>query len=263
MRNILLTIEYDGSAYSGWQIQPNVPTVQGEIEKALRRAMDRDIRISGTSRTDAGVHAFGQRASMLIEDGIPLERIPLAVNNALPPDIRIVSAEQKDEDFHARFSASGKKYVYKMKHHPSAFDARYYYEVEPGLDMEKIAKAAEIIRGTHDFKCFEAAGSDIRESTVRTIWFLEMKPECFKDPTGCGADEGYELVVKGDGFLYNMVRIITGTLIDVGRGRIPVDEIYEMLEKGDRTLAGHTAPPQGLYLAEVFYGEDDQWKTHA
>ena len=257
-RNILITIEYDGGAYSGWQIQPNVPTVQGEIQNALRRVLGRDIKINGTSRTDAGVHALGQRASFVLEPGIPTERIAFALNNALPKDIRILKAEEKDADFHARFSARGKKYIYRMKNRASAFDARYYYEVEAGLDMDAVHEAAKIIEGTHDFKCFEAAGADPKDSTVRTIWSLTM------DETHSDAKQpdGYELVVTGDGFLYNMVRIITGTLVDVGRGRLSAEDIYEMLEKKDRTLAGHTAPPEGLYLAEVFYGEDDQWKTH-
>lgn len=258
-RNILITIEYDGGAYSGWQIQPNVPTVQGEIQNALRRVLGRDIKINGTSRTDAGVHALGQRASFHIEPGIPTERIPYALNNALPKDIRIIAAEEKEADFHARFSAVGKKYIYRMKHRVSAFDARYFYEVEDGLDMDAVREAAKIICGTHDFKCFEAAGADPKDSTVRTIYSLSMEPASY----GGDAPDGYELVVMGDGFLYNMVRIITGTLIDTGRGRLSAGDIYEMLEKKDRTLAGHTAPPEGLYLAEVFYGEDDQWKTHA
>ncbi|MBQ3924788.1 MAG: tRNA pseudouridine(38-40) synthase TruA [Firmicutes bacterium] len=263
-RNILITIEYDGSAYSGWQIQPNVPTVQGEVQNALRRVLGRDIKINGTSRTDAGVHALGQRASFHLEPGIPTERIAFALNNALPGDIRIVSAEEKEADFHARFSAKGKKYIYRMKHHVSAFESRYFYGVEEGLDMDAVHEAAKIIEGTHDFKCFEAAGADPKDSTVRTIWSLTMD-RVREDGAVCGGADrsaGYDLVVMGDGFLYNMVRIITGTLVDVGRGRIGAGDIYEMLEKKDRTLAGHTAPPEGLYLAEVFYGEDDQWKTH-
>lgn len=248
-RNILLKIEYDGGAYCGWQIQPNVTTVQGEVEKALRRTTGYDIHINGTSRTDAGVHALGQMASFKTECAIPVGRIAFAVNNALPPDIRIVSAKEMPDDFHARFSAVGKQYIYRMKEKVGAFESRYYYEVPAGLDLEKMQRAAAYIKGTHDFKCFQAAGSDIKDSTVRTIFDISID----KVREGIDGENEYTLVVSGDGFLYNMVRIITGTLVDAGRGRIEPDELPRIIESRDRTLAGHTAPPQGLYLAEVYY----------
>lgn len=248
-RNILLKIEYDGGAYCGWQIQPNVVTVQGEVEKALRRTTGYDIHINGTSRTDAGVHALGQMASFKTECAIPVSRIAFAVNNALPPDIRIVSAKEMPDDFHARFSAVGKKYIYRMKEKVGAFESRYYYEVPAGLDLEKMQRAAAYIKGTHDFKCFQAAGSDIKDSTVRTIFDISIERSCVHS----NSLNEYTLVVSGDGFLYNMVRIITGTLVDAGRGRIEPDELPRIIESRDRTLAGHTAPPQGLYLAEVYY----------
>ena len=248
-RNILLKIEYDGGAYCGWQIQPNVTTVQGEVEKALRRTTGYDIHINGTSRTDAGVHALGQMASFKTTCAIPENRIAFAVNNALPPDIRITGAKEVPDDFHARFSAVGKKYIYKMKEKVGAFESRYYYEVPAGLDLEKMQRAAAYIKGTHDFKCFQAAGSDIKDSTVRTIFDISIERSC----TDSGGVNEYTLVVSGDGFLYNMVRIITGTLVDAGRGRIEPGELPRIIESRDRTLAGHTAPPQGLYLAEVYY----------
>lgn len=252
MRNILIKIEYDGSAYSGWQIQPAVPTVQGEIERALRQTLGRDIQINGTSRTDAGVHALGQCASFEIEEGIPTERIPYALNNALPGDIRILSAEEMPEDFHARFSSKGKTYIYKMKEHVNAFESRYCYEVSEGLDFEAMQKAATYIKGEHDFKCFQASGSDEKLTTVRTIFDIQV----LKNEPGDSNIE-YELIVSGDGFLYNMVRIITGTLVDVGAGKIPPEELPAIIEGRDRTRAGHTAPPQGLYLAKVYYGDDE------
>lgn len=263
-RNILLKIEYDGGAYCGWQIQPNVITVQGEVEKALRRTTGYDIHINGTSRTDAGVHALGQMASFKTECAIPTDRIAFAVNNALPGDIRILSAKEMPEDFHARFSAVGKKYIYRMKEKVGAFESRYYYEVPAGLDLEKMQRATAYIKGTHDFKCFQAAGSDIKDSTVRTIFDISIERRCLcADEIDAPRDERagdpestqseYTLVVSGDGFLYNMVRIITGTLVDAGRGRIEPDELPRIIESRDRTLAGHTAPPQGLYLAEVYY----------
>ena len=267
-KNILIKIEYDGGAYCGWQIQPNVPTVQGEVEKALRRTTGRDIAISGTSRTDAGVHAYGQMASFVTEAAIPVERIPFAVNNALPGDIRIVDARQVPMDFHARFSSTGKQYIYKMKEKVSAFESRYYYEVGEGLDLERMKEAAAYIKGEHDFKCFQAAGSDIKDSTVRTVFDICVEEVCYGSANGINEingdrswsekDEkndgkGIELVVSGDGFLYNMVRIITGTLVDVGRGKIPPEDMKEIIRGRDRTKAGHTAPPQGLYLAKVYY----------
>lgn len=263
-RNILLKIEYDGGAYFGWQIQPNVTTVQGEVEKALRRTTGYDIHINGTSRTDAGVHALGQMASFKTECSIPTERIAFAVNNALPGDIRILSAKEMPEVFHARFSAVGKQYIYKMKERVSAFESRYCYEVPKGLDLAKMQEAAAYIKGTHDFKCFQAAGSDIKENTVRTIFDISITEvlSCNGKDGDCAGisndekkEKGFELVVSGDGFLYNMVRIITGTLVDVGRGKIAPADIPGIIESRDRTLAGHTAPPQGLYLAEVYYDE--------
>ncbi len=246
-RNILITIGYDGADYYGWQIQPDRRTVQGEIQKALRRVLGREIKISGTSRTDAGVHALGQRAGFTLEDGLPTERIATVLNNTLPGDIRILRAEEKPAGFHARYSAVGKKYIYRMKHELSPFDARYYCRVEKGLDMDAVRESASVIKGTHDFKCFEASGGNERQSTVRTISGLSMEE----------TENGYELVVSGDGFLYNMVRIITGTLVDAGRGRTGPSRIKEMLMEKDRRLAGRTMPPQGLYLAEVYYLEED------
>ena len=192
-------------------------------------------------------------------------RIAFAVNNALPPDIRIVSAKEMPDDFHARFSAVGKQYIYRMKEKVGAFESRYYYEVPAGLDLEKMQRAAAYIKGTHDFKCFQAAGSDIKDSTVRTIFDISIERSCVhtvrtifdisieRSCVHSNSLNEYTLVVSGDGFLYNMVRIITGTLVDAGRGRIEPDELPRIIESRDRTLAGHTAPPQGLYLAEVYY----------
>lgn len=260
-RNILLTIEYDGGAYSGWQIQPNTATVQGEVEKALSRATGREIGINGTSRTDAGVHAYGQRASFKTDITIPVERIPFAVNNAMPGDIRIVRAEEVPDDFHARFSALGKQYIYKMKEHVNAFQSRYYYEVGEGLDLEKMQQAAAYIKGEHDFICFQAAGSDIKASTVRRIFDIGVFATVNNSVAGEVADKkyerGFEVIVSGDGFLYNMVRIITGTLVDVGRGRMAPEYLADIIESKDRTKAGHTAPPQGLYLDRVYYDEEE------
>ncbi|MEG0663258.1 MAG: tRNA pseudouridine synthase A, partial [Anaerovoracaceae bacterium] len=173
-RTILLTIEYDGTDFFGWQRQPNVPTVQGEVEKALSIICGKPIKINGTSRTDGGVHAFGQRASFSGEFGIPTERIKFAVNNILPGAIRIGAVEEKEAGFHARFNAVGKKYCYKIMNteEKSPFGRNLYYYVKKPLNLDLMRLAAAEIVGTHDFKCFEASGGEERETTVRTVHSL-------------------------------------------------------------------------------------------
>lgn len=256
-RNILLTISYDGTNFSGWQRQPDRLTVQGHLEEVLSKLFRTEILIDGTSRTDAGVHALGQRASFQMDVNIPIEKLPMVVNNALASyekgayaisPVRIAEAEEKPLDFHARFDSKGKKYIYKIRNTRDVdlFQRNYVYHVPHELDLDAIRKAAKLIEGTHDFKCFEASGSNERETTVRTIYALDVV-------TRESCPEEIEFHVSGDGFLYNMVRIITGTLVDVGTGRISPESITEIIEAKDRRNAGHTAPPYGLYLAEVFY----------
>lgn len=253
MKNILLTISYDGTNFSGWQRQPSQRTVQGELERVLSVLCGQAIQINGTSRTDAGVHALGQRASFRGEFGIPVERIPKAANDLLSSglgrfgvgDVRILSAEEVDPDFHARFSSRGKRYVYRIRNekNPDLFQRNYCYQVSEPLDEVRMQQAADFIVGEHDFQCFMAAGGQQMESTVRRIYDLQVQRN------------GGELLlsVAGNGFLYNMVRIITGTLTEVGAGRRQPQELQSILEGRDRRNAGHTAPPQGLYLMEVFY----------
>ncbi|MBR6443861.1 MAG: tRNA pseudouridine(38-40) synthase TruA [Firmicutes bacterium] len=253
-RNILLTIEYDGSVFHGWQRQPEVLTVQGMIEEALSTVCGKPVEIDGTSRTDAGVHAHGQRASFKGDFGIPTERLAYAVNNVLLSDkwgeaagaARILKAEEVSPDFHARFDAKGKTYVYRIYNLPEmdVFRRNYCYHIPDELDTDAMVKAAKHIEGTHDFKCFEAAGGQERETTVRTIERITVER----------TDDGHvEITVTGDGFLYNMVRIITGTLVEVGLGKRDPEEIPAIIEDKDRTKAGHTAPPQGLYLESIYY----------
>lgn len=273
MRTILLTIAYDGADYHGWQIQPGIPTVQGEIESALRRVTGREIHISGTGRTDRGVHACGQCASFRIEDGIPTERIPFALNNALPGGIRIVSAEEKPEGFHARFSARGKTYRYRLlladspgasgpaegAKSPILYLRNYVYPVQKPLDLAAMREAARAMEGTHDFACFQASGGEERETTVRTVHRVELKERFLGDgyfPEEQGAHI-LDIDVTGDGFLYNMVRIMAGTLVDVGSGRLRAADIPAIIESADRERAGHTAPPQGLYLMRVYFEEEN------
>ena len=253
-RNFLLTIEYDGSNFSGWQRQPNARTVQGEMEKVLTKVCGAKVELNGTSRTDAGVHALGQRASFKGEYGIPTDKIMNAANNhlcggkrlgSLIGDIRIKNLEEKPLDFHARFDSKGKKYRYVIQNggQVNIFRRNYCYYVEAPLDIESMKDAAKYIVGTHDFACFQASGSQIRETTVRTVYDLDV----YKD------SDDVILEISGDGFLYNMVRIIAGTLVEVGLGKIKPDKVKLAIDSGLRQNAGHTAPAQGLYLVEVYY----------
>ena len=258
-RNFLLTIEYDGSGFSGWQRQPDVRTAQGELEAVLSHVMGKPIQVNGTSRTDAGVHALGQQASFHGEFGIPTDRIQTAVNNLLAGkgggygklgrvgDMRIVKVEEKPAEFHARFDSLGKRYRYIIGNGPDVdiFRRNYAYQITDPLDEAAMQEAALHIMGTHDFACFQASGGNERETTVRTIYSLTVKRQ--------GNDVVLE--VTGDGFLYNMVRIITGTLVEVGLGKRKPEELAAVIESCDRRNAGHTAPAEGLYLVEVFYDE--------
>lgn len=254
MKNVLLTISYDGTNFSGWQKQPNRRTVQGEIEKALTTLCNTDITINGTGRTDAGVHAWGQCANFKGEFGIPVERIKDALNNLLgtgrraivPRDIFIKNVSLVPEDFHARFSATEKTYVYRIRNHPrmDIFQRNYCYQVTAPLDLKLMIEGSKLLEGRHDFKSFQASGGEEKETTVRTINHIEIESK----------DDFITIAVTGDGFLYNMVRIIVGTLVELGKGNILPSQITDILEAKDRQLAGPTAPAQGLYLAEVNFG---------
>ena len=274
---MLLTIAYDGSTFHGWQKQPGERTVQGYLEQTMSRLFDREIQLSGTSRTDAGVHAFGQRASFRTDIGIPTEKLALVVNNALcareghesgrggfaKSPIRILKAEEMPADFHARFDSKGKRYVYRIcagcgetderlntdeVQRSLVFERNYVYHVNERLDSAAMDEAAKRFEGEHDFKSFEASGGNPRETTVRKMLRAGVR-EAGKE----GELQRIEFSIEGDGFLYNMVRIMTGTLVEVGRGKRRPEEISEIIEAADRQRAGHTAPPGGLYLAEVFY----------
>lgn len=268
-RNVLLTIEYDGSNFSGWQKQPGKRTVQGELERVLSVLCACEIKLNGTSRTDAGVHVYGQRASFEGEFGIPTDRIVRAANNLLAGsmnnmqigDVRIVRAEEVPADFHARFDAKGKRYIYKINNsgNENVFRRNYEYFVGKPLDLAAMRKAAAQIIGKHDFACFQAAGGQIRKTTVRTIFDLSLRA-CGEEAVNARRGD-IEISVIGDGFLYNMVRIITGTLVDVGLGKIKAEDVAGIIESRDRQRAGHTAPPQGLYLAEVYYDIENMLKN--
>lgn len=255
-QNVLIRIEYDGTDFRGWQIQPDVRTVQGEIEHVLKYIAGEDVHIHGTSRTDAGVHALGQCASFEWNSNMPVEKLPEVMNrrfgaggegrSGAPGDVRIISAEVVDPDFHARYSCTGKTYRYVIGKTGDIF-ARHRVFLLPGadrLDVEAMKQAASHIIGTHDFKCFETSGGTPRETTVRTVSALEITDD----------EDQIVIEITGDGFLYNMVRIIVGTLVEVGDGRRSPDDIPGIIESLDRANAGFTAPPQGLYLKEIYFG---------
>lgn len=247
-RNIKLTIEYDGSNYGGWQRQINSPTIQQELEEGLFKLTGERITLEGAGRTDSGVHARGQVANFYTGSTIPSERFALALNAVIPSDIRIVHSEEVDLDFHSRFWARARHYRYSMVIGPYgiAIGRDYHYHVPVSLDIGAMEKATALFIGTHDFKAFQASGS-IAKATIRTIYDARLT---WQDPY-------LYLDILGDGFLYNMVRIIAGTLIYVGKGKLDYRSIDEIIRTGDRRLAGPTAPPHGLCLERVYYpGED-------
>ena len=254
-KNALIKIEYDGTYFSGWQIQPKARTVQGEIEHVLKYIANADVHIHGTSRTDAGVHALGQCASFDWESPMPVEKLPEVMNrrfgaggtgrSGAPGDIRILSADVMPEGFHARYSCRGKTYRYLIDKTGDIFlrHTAFQYPGAESLDIGAMKQAAALICGTHDFKCFETAGGTPRESTVRTVSALSIEAD----------DKQIAFEITGDGFLYNMVRIIIGTLVEVGDGRKQASDIPDIIESRDRGRAGFTAPPQGLYLKEIYF----------
>ena len=255
MRNNLIIVEYDGSEFHGWQIQPNARTVQGELESALSIVCNEKISINGTSRTDAGVHAYGQAASFTGDFGIPTDRIAIAANNILK-DVKIVNVEEKPLGFHARFDAKGKTYLYRIEisDTPDIFQRNYRYQLIEQPDTSNIIEAASFIVGTHDFAAFRSAGGNETETTIRTITGINVHQFDAFDSRGRQKKE-LEIRVTGDGFLYNMVRIIVGTLVDVGYGKIPPSEVEKILLIGKRESAGHTAPASGLYLERIYWDE--------
>ncbi len=246
MRNIKMTIEYDGTDYCGFQVQENtgLRTVQGVLEEKITLLSRETIRIAGAGRTDSGVHARGQVVHFLSQWTVPKEKIAVAVNSVLPKDLVVKSAEDVPSEFHARFSAKGKKYHYRIYNDPipSAFEDKYSWFIPYRLDFEKMTEGANYLVGEHDFSSFKSSGSVIKNNT-RTIWSLDLTQQ---GPL-------IEIEVMGNGFLYNMVRIIAGTLIEVGRGKLKPLAIKEILSAKDRSKAGPTAPPKGLFLTEVFY----------
>ncbi|CEQ27024.1 tRNA pseudouridine(38-40) synthase TruA [Paraclostridium sordellii] len=243
MRNIKLTIQYNGKNYCGWQKQNDSLGVQGTIEQAIKEITSEDVKITGSGRTDAGVHALGQVANFNTESSIPIEKIPSALNSKLPKDISIINAEEMPLDFHSRYCAKGKTYrymIYNNSYRTPIYNNISYF-VKYDLDLEKMQKEAKSLIGTYDFKGFMSSGSSVKD-TVRTIYDIQIIKQ----------EDLIVIEVQGNGFLYNMVRIIVGTLVDIGRGRINSD-MSSIIESKSRSMSGHTAPAQGLFLKKVDY----------
>lgn len=244
VRNIKLTISYDGTNYHGWQTQFNVPTIQETIENAIEVVTKQKVDLTGSGRTDRGVHALGQVANFISDNRIPEDKIKIALNSNLPKDIRIIDSKEVPLNFNSRFDAHDKTYMYQI-YNDRVFDPflrNYSYFVPQILDFEKMKQASKLIIGTHDFRGFMSAGSDIK-TTVRTIYDVQLEQN---GPL-------IKLYVTGSGFLYNMVRIIAGTLIDIGKGLNDISCIENALNTLDRTVLGQTAAPEGLFLKKVKY----------
>ncbi len=243
-RRILLTISYDGTAYAGWQRQLNALAVQQVVERALAVLEGGPVGVIGASRTDAGVHALGQRAHFDTCGRIPAEKYPFALNTLLPRDVRVTAAREVPADFHARFCACGKEYTYCIHNapHASALDRNRTAHVPTALDDAAMRMALPALIGTHDFAAFQAAGGTAK-TTVRTLHAAALDRQ----------DERITLTVSGNAFLYNMVRIIAGTLVEIGKGKLNADAFSVALRGGDRLALGPTAPPQGLTLVRVDY----------
>ena len=247
MRNLAIQIAYDGSDFHGWQIQPNQTTIQGLLQSVLGELEGAPVAIQGSGRTDAGVHAFAQVASFEFANPIPLENLPKAMNRLLPASIRVLAARQVPAEFHARRSATAKTYEYRIHRAEicSPFESRYSFALPYPLDEAAMIAAAARFAGEHDFQALAAAGGEEKQTTVRTIYSSELHR---------GGDR-LTYRVRGSGFLYHMVRNIVGTLLEVGRGNLAPDDIPTLLENKDRAAAGPTAPPEGLFLVSVEYGD--------
>lgn len=244
MKRILLTVEYDGTNYAGWQRQTNGLAVQQVLEEALRQATGEPITVTGASRTDAGVHALGQAVHFDTNSRIPPEKYPFVLNTMLPRDVRVHTGREVPAGFHARFMTCGKRYTYRIinSRHASAIRRNTHVHVPLPLDLAPMQQAAQTLLGQHDFAAFQAAGGTAK-TTVRTITRAEL----------VRMGDEITLTVEGDAFLYNMVRIIAGTLIEIGMGRRSVSAFCEAYETLDRLRLGVTAPPHGLELTRVYY----------
>jgi tRNA pseudouridine38-40 synthase len=249
MRNIKLVVQYDGGRYLGWQRQkekdPESPrTIQGKLELVLSRMTGEKVQLHGACRTDAGVHAEAQVANFLTASALSLQEMRAYLTRYLPEDIAVTAADQVDARFHARYRARRKRYVYRLwtAPQPHVFQRRYCLHLPEPLDLEAMRRAAALLLGRHDFRSFTTLKSRTK-STVRTLHVLEVRER----------DGWVELAFEAEGFLHNMARILTGTLLEVGAGRLPAEAMTGILEARERSAAGPLAPPEGLCLLEVLY----------
>lgn len=245
MKRYRLTIQYDGTNYCGWQAQPNGTSIQEVLTKALQEIAVGEVKLTGSGRTDSGVHAKGQVAHVDMDTSVPGDKIALATNPRLPSDISIISSEEVDDSFHARYSAKRKTYEYRLYVSDCTLPLldRYALRLDKAPDIKAMKDVAKLIVGTHDFKAFMSSGSSVKD-TVRTIYDISI--------TG---DKEIVVKITGNGFLYNMVRIIVGTILDVGYGKIDKTDVGLALKVGDRNLAGKTVLARGLVLHSVEYTE--------
>lgn len=248
MKRVKLVVAYDGTAYHGWQFQPGAPTIEGELNKYLSALLQEEIQVIGASRTDSGVHALCNVAVFDTNTCIPAEKISYALNQRLPQDIRIQSSQEVSASFHPRHCASRKTYEYRILNRPFPIPTKrlYAHFTYVPLNVDKMAQAAEYLVGEHDFKSFCAAAAAV-DSTVRRIYELNVEKE------------GEEILIRvcGNGFLYNMVRIIAGTLMEVGRGNLEPEQIGKILDARERQAAGPTAPACGLTLVKYEFHESE------
>jgi tRNA pseudouridine38-40 synthase len=243
-RWLKLTVAYDGTGYAGWQVQPTEPTVQAVVEAAWHEITRETLRVLSAGRTDAGVHALGQVVSLATESTLPAADLHRALNAVLPQDVAIVAVEEAPENFHATHDAQRKTYRYQIHNGrtPDIFSRRYVWHYPQPLDAERMQAAARLLVGKHDFAAFESAGSE-RPDTVRKLFAVEVRRDA----------DRITIEVTGDGFLYNMVRSIVGTLVEVGKGSREPQWVAEVLASCDRRRAGQTAPALGLFLVSVEY----------
>jgi tRNA pseudouridine38-40 synthase len=241
---VLINFQYDGTNFCGFQIQPQKRTVEGTLNEILSKVLNQKIKVVGSGRTDAGVHAISQTAHFDCDTSIPITSLPFAVNKFLPNDLKILSAKLVSNDFHARYSIKKKTYLYKC--YFSNIDLPLYnnraYRIEYKLNIKDIKKASEFLVGTHDFTTFKSAKSDMK-NCVRTIYSINI----------INNENELDFEICGNGFMYNMVRIIVGTLLDIGRGRFKSEDIEKMLNDKNRISAGVTLPSFGLYLKSIEY----------
>ena len=262
MRNIRIILSYDGTDFSGWQSQPDRPTIQGYLEAALERILNEPHQLYGSGRTDAGVHASGQVANFRTSSSIPPRNLAKALNDLLPPTVRVRAAQEVAEDFHARYAARSKTYRYRILQTPvsSAFLGRFVWHYPYKLNRHDMAEAARLIEGEHDFTSFAASPGGEETEGTDTIVDQRTKESPSKVRTIFSSRIvwrprmsliSYE--VRGSGFLHHMVRNLVGTLVEIGRGKLTPRDVLRILEAGDRRLAGPTAPAQGLCLMKVEY----------